>query len=198
LNVYRSFLNIQQEGVFPVSADSGFQMPWDLPRFRNWIAVAKAHQLVERAMGAALAPLGLKLPHYDILANVFRYPGLTQQVLADKLLVGRSNMSMLLPELERRGLVLRTADQADRRIRRLRLTPEGEALTVRALAAHAGVIEHMMKALSAEECEALGDKMRRIGAFVTAGSAAIPATDSDPRSTASPATTNSATSHSSR
>jgi hypothetical protein len=41
-------------------------MPWDMPRFRNWIAVAKVHVLVEKAMAAGLAPLLFKLPHDDI------------------------------------------------------------------------------------------------------------------------------------
>jgi DNA-binding MarR family transcriptional regulator len=133
-----------------------------MPRFRNWIVVAKVNQLVEKAMAADFAPLGLKVPHYDILANIVRYPGLTQQELADRLLVGRSNMSMLLPELERRGLVARVADETDRRVRRLTLTKEGDALTRQALALHVALIERMMLALDAAECEQLGDYMRRI------------------------------------
>ena len=125
--------------------------------------MAKVHALVEKAMSAGLAPLELKLPHYDILANVYRFPGLTQQDLADRMLVGRSNLSMLLPELERRGLVERRFDAEDRRLRRLRLTADGTALTRKALAVHVALIEDMMQALSPEECEALGDAMRRIG-----------------------------------
>jgi MarR family transcriptional regulator, organic hydroperoxide resistance regulator len=142
------------------------EVPWDLPRFRNWIAVAKVHALVEKAMGVGLAPLGLKLPHYDILANIYRFPDLTQQELANRLLVGRSNLSMLLPELEKRALVLRTPDSKDKRMRRLRLTAEGQTLTQQALAVHSRVIENMMLALTAEECEQLGDFMRRVGAHM--------------------------------
>ncbi len=141
--------------------------PWDLPRFRNWIAVAKVHLLVERAMMAGLSPLGLKLPHYDILANVYRFPDLTQQDLANRLLVGRSNLSMLLPELEKRGLVERIADEQDKRVRRLRLTDLGCALTIQALAVQVTVIEDMMLALTADECEQLGSYMRRVGAHLT-------------------------------
>ena len=37
--------------------------PWDMPRFCNWIAVAKVHVLVEKATAAGLAPLLFKLPH---------------------------------------------------------------------------------------------------------------------------------------
>ena len=117
-------------------------------------------------MTAGLAPLGLKLPHYDILANVYRFPELTQQDLANRLLVGRSNLSMLLPELEKRGLVERIADNQDKRVRRLRLTGEGQVLTAKALAVQVTVVEDMMLALTADECELLGGYMRRVGAHL--------------------------------
>jgi MarR family transcriptional regulator, organic hydroperoxide resistance regulator len=142
--------------------------PWELPRFRNWVAVAKVHALVERLMTVKFLPLQLKLPHYDIMANIFRFPNMTQQELANRLVVGRSNLSMLLPELERRGLVVRKSDSADKRIRRLFLTDNGVSLTREALAIHTRVIENMMEALSAEECEQLGDYMRRVGAHLVA------------------------------
>ena len=79
------------------------------------------------------------------------------------MLVGRSNLSMLLPEPERRRLVNRVPDSDDRRVRRLSLTAEGGMLTLRAPKVQVQVIETMMAAFSAEECEASGDHMRRVG-----------------------------------
>lgn len=141
-------------------------LPWDLPRFKNWLAVARMHQLWKKVFSEALAPLGIQLAHYDVLANVFRTPGLTQQQLAEKLLVGRSAMSMLLPELERRGLIERRSDEADRRVRRLWLTGDGEVLTRQALAIHAARIEAMMGVLSDEECNAVGTMMWRVVGYL--------------------------------
>lgn len=138
------------------------RLPWDLPRFRNWIAVARVHNLWEKTFGEALAPLGIQVAHYDVLANIFHVPGLTQQGLAEKLLVGRSAMSMLLPVLERRGLIERRGDEADRRVRRLWLTPAGESLTRKAMAIHVAGIEAMMTVLSDAECNAIGEMMRRV------------------------------------
>jgi MarR family transcriptional regulator, organic hydroperoxide resistance regulator len=143
-------------------------VPWDVPRYRNWIAVAKVHQLVERALSAGLAPLDLKLPHYEVMANIYRYHDLTQQELADRLLVGRSNLSMLLPELEKRGLVIRLPDESDRRVRRLRLTDTGKDLIVQAFEVQVRLIEDMMTVLTAEECDVMGDYMRRVGARLAA------------------------------
>lgn len=120
------------------------------------------HNLWEKAFSEALAPLDIQVAHYDVLANIFHVPGLTQQALAEKLLVGRSAMSMLLPVLERRGLIARRGDEADRRVRRLWLTPDGEALTRKAMAIHVAEIEAMMTVLSDAECNAVGEMMRRV------------------------------------
>ena len=159
-------MNKKQE---PISANSDMAqpedrqvLPWELPRFHNWIAAARVHALWKKVFSEALVPLGIQLAHYDVLANVFHVPGLTQQALAEKLLVGRSAMSMLLPELERRELIERRGDEADRRVRRLWLTPEGEVLTRKAMAIHVQRIEAMMLVLSDDECAMVGELMRRV------------------------------------
>src|SRR5690606_15817799 len=83
------------------------ELPWDSPRFRNWVAVARACHAVERAAAAALAPLDLKPAQLDVLMNLYHHPGMSQHDLARKLLVGRSNITMLLPQMEKRDLLRR-------------------------------------------------------------------------------------------
>lgn len=118
--------------------------PWDVPGFASWLAVIRAYRTCAAAMAAALEPLDLSLSQYDILANLARHPGLTQSELVEQLLVGKSAVSMTLPDLERRGFVFREKDAADGRVRRLRLTASGTALADRALAVHADVLDTMM------------------------------------------------------
>jgi DNA-binding MarR family transcriptional regulator len=139
-------------------------LPWDNPRFRNWVAVARACHAVERAVAAALAPLDLKPAQLDVLMNLYRHPGMSQHDLARKLLVGRSNITMTLPPLEKRGLVRREADDRDKRVLRLALTIEGEALLMRALKVHMALIETAMSQSSPAECDMVGDQMRRVAA----------------------------------
>jgi DNA-binding MarR family transcriptional regulator len=64
-------------------------LPWDHPRFRSWIAVARACQLMQQSLGRSLSELDIKTPHLDILINLYRFEGISQQELARKLLVGR-------------------------------------------------------------------------------------------------------------
>lgn len=137
-------------------------LPWDNPRFRNWIAVASATHTVGRALAAALQPLDLKPAQLDVLMNLYRHPGISQHDLARKLLVGRSNITMLLPQLESRMLLRREADGKDRRILRLTLTEEGEVLLMKALKVYMALIEKAMGAVPASDCDLVGAHMRRI------------------------------------
>jgi MarR family transcriptional regulator, organic hydroperoxide resistance regulator len=136
--------------------------PWDHPRFRSWIAVGRACQLMQQALTRALGPLEIKPPHLDILVNLYRFGGISQQELARKLLVGRSNMSMLLPQMEKRGLLERRADQRDKRILRLFLTDEGRTLSEQAMVIQTDLIEQMLSATPLEDCTLMAESMERL------------------------------------
>ncbi|MEH6727056.1 MAG: MarR family winged helix-turn-helix transcriptional regulator [Hyphomicrobiales bacterium] len=135
---------------------------WNHPRFRNWIEVPKAYQIARRLLSDGLATIDLDLPRYDVLATILRFPGLTQQELADKLLIGRSNLSMLLPDMEKKSYLERLEDAADRRLKRLFLTSAGEDLARSGLRIHVKAVNHMMEPSSEEECRVLGEQMRKI------------------------------------
>jgi MarR family transcriptional regulator, organic hydroperoxide resistance regulator len=133
--------------------------PWDHPRFRSWISVARACQLMQQALARALVPLDIKPPHLDILINLYRFGGISQQELARKLLVGRSNMSMLLPQMEKRGLLERRPDPRDKRVLRLFLTDEGRSLSEKAMLIQTELIEHTLSETPVDECQQLAEIM---------------------------------------
>jgi DNA-binding MarR family transcriptional regulator len=137
-------------------------LPWDHPRFRTWIAVARACQLMQLTLARNMAHLEIKPPHLDIMINLYRREGISQQELARKLLVGRSNMSMLLPQLEKRGLIERRADARDKRVLRLHLTDEGKAVTEQAMKIQTTLIDTVMATSSEERCLMVADQMEKI------------------------------------
>src|SRR6218665_3519950 len=137
-------------------------LPWDHPRFRTWIAVGRACQLMQLTLARNIAHLHIKPPHLDILINLYRREGISQQELARKLLVGRSNMSMLLPQLEKRGLIERRGDGKDKRILRLSLTDSGRALSEQAMEIQTPVIDKSMEDSSIEECMIVAQAMERL------------------------------------
>lgn len=137
-------------------------LPWDHPRFRTWIAVARACQLMQLTLARNMAHLEIKPPHLDILLNLYRREGISQQELARKLLVGRSNMSMLLPQLEKRGLIERRADARDKRVLRLHLTAEGKVITEQAMKVQTALIDTVMATSDEERCLLVADQMEKI------------------------------------
>lgn len=137
-------------------------LPWDHPRFRSWVAVGRACQLMSQSLARALAHLDLKPPHLDILVNLYRFEGITQQELARKLLVGRSNMSMLLPQMEKRGLIERRDDSRDKRVLRLSLTTRGRQLAEEAMAIQTDLIERVLSVAPMEDCAAIAGTMEKI------------------------------------
>lgn len=137
-------------------------LPWNNPRFRTWIALVRAEKAVVVALAKALQPLDLKIAQLDMLMNLHRHPGMSQHQLARKLLVGRSNITMLLPQLETRGLVRRENDIKDKRVMRLTLTTEGHKLLMEALHLYNELIEKVMAQSTPAECDRIGQVMLRI------------------------------------
>lgn len=109
-----------------------------------------------------MAHLEIKPPHLDIMINLYRREGISQQELARKLLVGRSNMSMLLPQLEARGLIERRADARDKRVLRLHLTDEGKSITEQAMKIQTALIDSVMATSTEERCLMVADQMEKI------------------------------------
>ncbi|MCK8778662.1 MarR family transcriptional regulator [Rhizobium sp. NTR19] len=137
-------------------------LPWDHPRFRSWIAVARACQMMQSVLARELAALDIKPPHLDILINLYRFEGISQQELARKLLVGRSNMSMALPQMEKRGLIERRGDEKDKRVLRLYLTKAGRIVTEQAMEVQTSLIERTLANEPLEQCMAMADTMERL------------------------------------
>ena len=73
------------------------ELPWDNPRFRNWVAVARACHVLERTLATKLAPLDLKPAQLDVLMNLYRHPGMSQHDLARKLLVAVNSDCLVTP-----------------------------------------------------------------------------------------------------
>jgi DNA-binding MarR family transcriptional regulator len=144
-------------------------LPWDNPRFRNWIALVRAEKAVVRALSRELAALDLKVGQLDVMMNIFRHPGMSQHEVARKLLVGRSNITMLVPQLETQGLVRREGDPKDKRIIRLYLTDTGTQKLMEALKVYTQLLDKVMAQSTPAQCDALGDQMRRIEQMLDTG-----------------------------
>ncbi|MFI0898560.1 MarR family winged helix-turn-helix transcriptional regulator [Streptomyces sp. NPDC020983] len=82
-----------------------------------------------RALTAAELPLlrehGLTMWAYSVLLGLDPEPLRSQAALAEAIGADKTRIIGVLADLEARGLITRTPDPADRRVRLLALTPEG-------------------------------------------------------------------------
>jgi DNA-binding MarR family transcriptional regulator len=94
----------------------------------------------------------LSLAQFDVLAQVGSHEGLTQQELADHLLVTKGNVSQLIEKMEQRGLVSRSAQG---RTMRLWLTQTGHTLYTRCIPPHEELLARQFSTLSPKERQQL-------------------------------------------
>ncbi|MFZ4760035.1 MAG: MarR family winged helix-turn-helix transcriptional regulator [Burkholderiaceae bacterium] len=134
----------------------------------SWLAVVRAYNLCDAVLASRLATLGLRVPEHEVLVNLNRAPGLTQQQLAQRCFVAKSGVSMLVSRMEHDGLVRREADPVDGRIRRLSLTARGTTLARRAQALQDEVVRAMAEPVTAAELDMVRNVMERVGARLQA------------------------------
>lgn len=127
-----------------------------------WLRLLKVHGLVLREARRSVGP-ELTLPRFDVMAQLARSDeGLTFVDLSRRLLVTAGNLTGIVDRLVRDGLVARSTDRADRRARRLRLTPAGRRLMSRIMPRHARDIETLMQGTSPAELRALRVMLGRL------------------------------------
>src|SRR3954454_22693218 len=119
----------------------------DVP-VRAWLRLVHVFQKVQQATVGELRQAGLSLGQFDVLAQVGASEGLTQQQVADALLVTKSNVCQLLDRMERAGLVER---QQHGRTNHLYLTEEGRRLYQRVVPAHERRLAEHLSSLTPEE-----------------------------------------------
>lgn len=76
----------------------------------------------------ALAPMGLKACHASYLLEICAHPGISQDQLAKRICINKSNIARQAAVLEEAGFVTRTSCASDKRI--LQLHPTEKALSL--------------------------------------------------------------------
>ena len=95
--------------------------------------VQRAARELARRFDEAFKPLGLTHGQFSLLMSLNRPQPPNMGQVSEVLAMDRTTLTANLKPLERRGLVTISVDEADKRGRRLALTPAGRDLLVRAV-----------------------------------------------------------------
>ena len=134
-------------------------------------SLAECYQAFAAYSGAHVRKLGLTCAQFDIVATLGNTPGMTCKELGEKTLITKGTLTGVLDRMEIRGLIRRTASDADRRQVFIVLTAQGVRTFERAFPAHIGHLKPAFTVLSPRELDQttellhkLRDALREAGA----------------------------------
>ena len=138
-----------------------------------FINLARATNSVQARLSVQLERQGLTVGQFGVLEALLHLGPMTQCVLGEKLLRSGGNITLVIDNLEKHGLVRRERQTEDRRTIVIHLTPKGMRLIKRVFPAHAKMILKEMSQLEPKEQEDLRRLCRKLG---TGGRASLEAT----------------------
>ncbi|HTO04298.1 MAG TPA: MarR family winged helix-turn-helix transcriptional regulator [Opitutus sp.] len=122
----------------------------------------RLYQVATAASAEVLAADGLIPLEYGVLLRIHANPGVDQITLAGLLALDRTTTSSVLFKLERRGLVEREINEADRRARVLRLSPKGLEIRDRLRPHTLAAQENIWSVLTSTERKQLIGMLQRV------------------------------------
>ena len=124
---------------------------------RIWLRLLTCTQLIERQVRTRLrADFATTLPRFDLMAQLERHPeGLKMSELSRLLMVTGGNVTAIVDQLEKEGLVERLDEPDDRRAFRIRLTRAGDKTFAEMARSHEAWVIGLLEGLSRKEHEEL-------------------------------------------
>lgn len=119
-------------------------------RLATWLQWAQTFYRLQRRVIDVIVRHDITLPQFDVLATLRFNEGVTQQELAERLLVTKGNVCGVLDRLERLGWVKRQPDPVDGRANRIALTAAGRRKLEAALPDHDRAVLQMLGALPSD------------------------------------------------
>jgi MarR family 2-MHQ and catechol resistance regulon transcriptional repressor len=128
-----------------------------------FIKLVRAAASVSSRVEGRFSDLGLSVSQFGVLEALHHLGPLYQKDLARKILKSTGNITMVVDNLEKRGLVERVRDEKDRRHYFVRITKKGSDIIRPFFPGHAARVAEEMGALTAAEQEELARLCKKVG-----------------------------------
>lgn len=128
-----------------------------------YIKLTRAAESTGARINHHLHEFDLTVSQFGVLEALYHLGPMPVGRLGEKILKSSGNMTLVVDNLARRGLIARERREDDRRCIEVSLTSQGAALVERILPGHVAGVVAVMGALTAEEQEQLGGLCRKLG-----------------------------------
>ena len=125
-------------------------------------SVALLYNLLSSEIERYLQKFGLSAGKLNVLVTIRNRggeEGISQVDISKNLIVSPANMTKLLDKLEKEGLVTRGAQEGDRRVNIIRITPKGEKLLDQLWPGYLKTLEELGKKLSQKDQKQLASSL---------------------------------------
>jgi len=129
----------------------------------TFIKLIRAGNTVSAESNRRLSEYDLTPSQFAVLEALYHLGPMCLSELAGKILRTAGNLTMVLDNLEKRGLAKRVAGAKDRRFITAEITNRGRDLIRRVFPEHAARIAELMERLTADEQAELGALCRKLG-----------------------------------
>lgn len=123
----------------------------------------RASNAVTERMHLHLSDARLTLSQFGVLEALYHLGPMSQKAIGEKILKSSGNITLVIDNLEKQGMVKRERDENDRRFFRVRLTSSGQSLIQNVFPFHAANAETVFSALSDDEQQTLGILLKKLG-----------------------------------
>lgn len=128
-----------------------------------WVKLARAATTFGRLTIEDIRRYGLTEPQFGALETLGHLGPMTIGDLCKKQLVSSGNMTVVVDNLERQGLVRRVHSKKDRRVILVQLTAKGKKLFQKIFRQHAKYVANLASVLTASEQEELSRLLKKLG-----------------------------------
>jgi MarR family 2-MHQ and catechol resistance regulon transcriptional repressor len=136
------------------------------PTLRTWVVLARAYHTIVREVTRDAGRHGLTLGQFAVLEALYHKGPLPLGRIGALLLVTAGNVTYVVDQLERRGLVARERRPEDRRVIYASLTPEGQELMRGIFPRHAAFVRELFGHLDDGELHELRGLLKKLGKSV--------------------------------
>ena len=130
---------------------------------KTYVKLMRAASGVTEKMHRHLRNHGLTHSQFGVLEALLHLGPMCQREIGDKILKSGGNMTLVIDNLNKRGLVERVQDIQDRRYIKIHLTPKGHDLVSSVFPRHAAIAEKVFAIMSEDEQERLGRLLKKLG-----------------------------------
>jgi MarR family 2-MHQ and catechol resistance regulon transcriptional repressor len=129
----------------------------------TYVKLMRAAESLTARVHKHLSSVGLTISQFGVLEALYHVGPLSQRDLGLKILRSSGNITLVIDNLEKRGLVKRKRDRADRRFFIVHLTDKGQKLIRKIFPPHAALIANEMSVLNATDQKILGELCKKVG-----------------------------------